>query len=78
MKFNSRFGKNEMSEITYILKLLAQYSEKIDEKNITYGDYIKLKKEVENSMVSRKESTGLFDIYMTLKNKSLELLTKNI
>lgn len=65
-----------MSEITYILKLLAQYSEKIDEKNINYGDYINLKKEIDNSMVSKKESTGLFDIYMTLKNKSLELLHK--
>lgn len=65
-----------MSEITYILKLLAQYSEKIDEKNINYGDYINLKKEIDNSMVSKKESSGLFDIYMTLKNKSLELLQK--
>lgn len=65
-----------MSEITYILKLLAQYSEKIDEKNINYGDFINLKREIDNSMVSKKESTGLFDIYMTLKNKSLELLHK--
>lgn len=63
-----------MSEMTRILKKFAEYSEKIDDQNINYGDYINLIDFMKESLISYERDSELFKIYTQLREKSLKLL----
>ena len=72
-----------MNKFTEVLRVFTEYSEKLDNGKINWGDYVNLQHYLKNIITGYKENNlsenernSLLEIYYSLGHKTIEFLNK--